>query len=238
MRKQDRLAVRTPEGAVQTSRAELQRFSNCIALTVEGDETTTDIQLKVGDKVYPATIDLRGLVTFLELKTLGATQLHGGNIIPGTILADLITSGVLRSRDETSLVLDLDRGHADLTGSFRLVKQTEDGELTGALLPDGLQLAQMGVIEPDELPEDAQTPQTEPAEPALCLLRQVTLTQDALVFTDGVSSLSLKLESSGGRLTGLSDPQEDSDAVSKSYLQTYVRQELDKLRQELGLEAE
>lgn len=236
MRKQDRLAVRTPEGAVQTSRAELQKFSNCIALTVEGDETTTDIQLKVGDKVYPATIDLRGLVTFLELKTLGATQLHGGNIIPGTIFADLITSGVLRSRDEKSIVLDLDRGHADITGSIRLAKQTEAGELVGALLPDGLQIARMGVMESDKMPEDEQTPQTEPTEPELCVLRQVTLTQDTLAFTDGVSgnSLSLKLESSGGRLTGLSDPQEDSDAVNKAY----IDRELAKLRQELGLEAE
>ena len=242
MKKQDRIAIRTPEHAAQVSRAELQKLSEGIALTVEGKETTADIQLKVGDKVYPATIDLKGLVTFADLKTLGATQIHGGNILTGTILADLITAGVLRSRDEKSIVLDLDMGRGHITGSVDLSGWNETEDLVGALRPGILQIARTGVLQSDQAPETEvlQTDQTQTTEPEVCVLRQVELTENGLVFTDAVNgkSLTLKLEEGGGRLTGLADPVEDTDAVGKSYLEAYVRGELDKLRQELNLPVE
>lgn len=246
MRKQDRIAIRTPEQAAQVSRAQLQRLSDGVALTVENKETTTSIQLKVGDKIYPATIDLKGVVTFADLKTPGSAQLHGGNIITGTISAELITAGVLRSRDEKSIILDLDRGCAHITGSVGLLGQNETGELVGALEPGMLRLTQLGALEEEPEAEDEQLHQTEEPEeeseeePEIGILQQVELTQNCLRFTDPVreKSLALRLEEAGGRLTGLADPVDSADAVSKGFLEAYVRQELQKLREELGLEAE
>jgi hypothetical protein len=242
MRKQDRIAIRTPEQAAQVSRAQLQRLSDGVALTVENKETITSIQLKVGDKIYPATIDLKGVVTFADLKTPGSAQLHGGNIITGTVSAELITAGVLRSRDEKSIILDLDRGCAHITGSVGLLGQNETGELVGALEPGMLRLTQLGALEEEPEAEDEQLHQTEEPEeePEIGILQQVELTQNCLSFTDPVreKSLALRLEEAGGRLTGLADPVDSADAVSKGFLEAYVRQELQKLRQELGLEAE
>lgn len=48
------------------------------------------------------------------------------------------------------------------------------------------------------------------------------LTPTALVFPLG-----------GGRVSGIAQPEEDTDAVNKGYLEAYVAQALDKLREEL-----
>lgn len=242
MKKQDRIAIRTPEHAAQVSRAERNKLAGSISLQAESGDTSAAVLLKVGDREIPATITFKGWVTFADLKTPGATQIHGGNILTGTILADLITAGVLRSRDEKSIVLDLDMGRGHITGSVDLSGWNETEDLVGALRPGILQIARTGVLQSDQAPETEvlQTDQTQTTEPEVCVLRQVELTETGLVFTDAVNgkSLTLKLEDGGGRLTGLADPVEDTDAVGKSYLEAYVRGELDKLRQELNLPVE
>lgn len=222
MKKQDRIAVRTLEGAMQVSRAERNKLSDSISLQVESGETSATVLLKVGDREIPATITFKGLVTFGDLKTPGKTQINGGNITTGTILADLITAGVLRSKDEKSIVLDLERGRADITGSVNLSGENEKGDLVGSLRPGVLQIAQTGIPYP---------------EAEMDILRQVELMENSLVFTDVVNgkSLVLKLEDGGGRLTGLADPVDSGDAVNKAYMENYVWWKIDELREELGL---
>lgn len=241
MKKQDRIAVRTPEGVMQVSRAERNKLSDSFSLQVESGETSAAVYLKAGDREIPAIIAFNGLVSFEDLKTLGKTQIHGGNIISGSILADLITAGVLRSQDEKSIVLDLERGRANITGSVNLSEENEEGDLMGSLRPGVLQIARTEHIEPEESPETeaSQTDRTETAEPEVGILRQMELMEGSLAFTDPVNekSLVLKLEDGEGRLTGLADPVADTDAVNKAYLEAYVLRELDKLREELGLPA-
>lgn len=174
MRKQDRIAVRTPEAAVQQSRAEIHR-----------------------------TIEKKGLVSFSDLKKAGQAEIHGGNI----------KTGVLRSADGESCVIDLDNGRADITGSVNLSGENEQGYLIGSLRPGLLQLVQTN-FQGD-------------------ILRQLQIIESNLILTDPVNgkTLTLKLEEGKGRLSGLDDPEDVSDAVNLSYL----RRELDKLREELGL---
>ena len=198
MSKQDRIAVRTPDHAAQVSRAAQKKLADSLSQTMEG------------------------LVSFTDLKTPGRTQIHGANINTGTISADRITAGVLRSKDERSIVLDLDRGLADITGSVNLTGWNEKGDLVGSLRPGVLQIALTGVPYPG-------------AE--VDILQQVQLEESGLMFSDLVTGkqLTVKLENGGGRITGLADPVEDTDAVNMAYLESYVWRKIDEIRNELGL---
>ena len=198
MKKQDRIALRTPEHAAQVSRASQKKLADSLSQTMEG------------------------LVSFSDLKTLGKTQIDGSNISTGTISADRITAGVLRSKDERSIVLDLDRGRADITGSINISGWGEQGDLIGSLRPGVLQIALTRHPDPDAEVDVRQ---------------QVLLTENSLVFSDLVKGkdLTLKLENGKGRLSGLAAPVEDTDAVNLSYLRDYVWVKIDQLRNELGL---
>ena len=198
MSKQDRIAIRTPDHATQVSRASQKKLADSLSQTMEG------------------------LVSFTDLKTPGRTQIDGSNINTGTILADLISAGVLRSKDERSIVLDLDRGRADITGSVNLTGQGEKGDLVGSLRPGVLQIALTGVPYPG-------------AE--VDILQQAKLEESSLVFSDVESGkqLTVKLENGEGRITGLADPVEDTDAVNLNYLKYYVFRKIDEIRYELGL---
>ncbi|MBQ3543339.1 MAG: hypothetical protein IJA45_09485 [Oscillospiraceae bacterium] len=70
--------------------------------------------------------------------------------------------------------------------------------------PEGVR---MWLPEAEEIPEEAA---------------RAELTPTALVFPLG-----------GGRVSGIAQPEEDTDAVNKGYLEEYVAQALDKLREEL-----
>ena len=109
-----RTAVDAGEEA-KKARSEVLQLSDSITLTVEDGEPghTAMIKLKVGDKEITGKIDLQGLVTFTNLRTSGATEINGDNITTGTILADLIKAGVIRSKDG-ALAIDLDRGRFDI----------------------------------------------------------------------------------------------------------------------------
>lgn len=189
MKKQDKIPVRSPEAAVRQSRSELNRLSRSIAL--------------------------QGYVTFTQLQTPGQTSISGENITTGSIRADRIQAGVLRSMDEKSIVIDLERGRADITGSFNVSGENEKGYLIGSLRPGSLELVQT----------DGQGR----------LLLQLALTEQGVTLSGGGRQLALTLSPEGGRLTGLADPAAEDEAVSKGYLQGYVFAQLDALRAELGL---
>ncbi len=56
----------------------------------------------------------------------GEIYINASYILSGEMLADLIKAGVIRSKDGTSVVIDLDEGNADITGTLT-TKQGVDG---------------------------------------------------------------------------------------------------------------
>lgn len=125
-----KVATETAEQAEKQAlkaHSEVLQLSDSIKLEVDNGETTAQIKLKVGDKEIPATIDMKGLVTFANLANAdGTTVINGSNITTGQILADLIKAGTIKSKDGTSLVLNLDEGTGKFTGQFYTVNQTEN----------------------------------------------------------------------------------------------------------------
>ena len=84
------------EDLERTLRSEIEQTADSISMTVENGDSTAQIVLKVGDKEIPATIDMKGLVTFSNLANAdGNTVINGSNITTGSISADLITTGTL-----------------------------------------------------------------------------------------------------------------------------------------------
>lgn len=114
--------------AVKGTHSEILKLSDSITLSVTNGEPggTALIKLKVDDKEYTGEIDLQGVVTFTNLREQGQTVINGDNITTGTILADLIKAGVIKSVDGKSLIIDLDNGTLDAIGSFRTRVVTEN----------------------------------------------------------------------------------------------------------------
>lgn len=126
----------------RTMRSEISQTADSIKLEViDGTPgNTATIKLTVGDNVYSGTIDMTGLVTFNNLETAGQTVINGSNITTGEILADLIKAGVIRSKDGSSVVIDLDAGEVDITGTFT-TKTADDGSgnrCRTRIVPDGI----------------------------------------------------------------------------------------------------
>ena len=109
-----------------------------------------------------------------------------------------------------------------LAESYQVSGENEKGFLVGSLRPGILQIAQWGVPYPGA--EDG-------------ILSQVQIIESSIAFTESVygKTLELKLEDGKGRLSGLTAPEGDTDAVNKAYLEEFVFRELDKLRAELSL---
>lgn len=112
---------------IAQTRAEIKKTANSITLSVTNDKSGTSsyFELKSGETVLSSgNITFDGFVTFLGLAT-GTTTIDGGCIKTGTILADLIKAGVLKSKDGETFVLDLDTGAFSMKGSGRF--QSPDG---------------------------------------------------------------------------------------------------------------
>lgn len=111
----------------RTMRSEIEQTADSISMSVENGDSTAQIVLKVGDREIPATIDMKGLVTFSNLANAdGTTVINGSNITTGQILADLITAGVIKSKDGESVVIDLDKGTASLIGTIKTESESGD----------------------------------------------------------------------------------------------------------------
>ena len=129
-----KVATETAEQAEKQAlkaHSEVLQLSDSIKLTVENGETTAQIKLKVGDKEIPATIDMKGLVTFANLANAdGTTVINGSNITTGQILADLIKAGTIKSKDGKSLVINLDSGESSFTTTAEVYLEPDEPELT------------------------------------------------------------------------------------------------------------
>jgi hypothetical protein len=145
VQKSIKVATNTAEQAEKVARnaqTEILQLSNSISLTVTNGESTAQIKLKVGDKEIPATIDMKGLVTFSNLANAdGTTVINGSNILTGQILADLIKAGVIKSKDGEKIVIDLDNGNVHAVGTFETEWESTDGSsVHTAVSPSGLHI--------------------------------------------------------------------------------------------------
>ena len=119
VQKSIKVATNTAEQAEKVARkaeSEILQLSDSISMTVDNGASTAQIILKVGDREIPATIDMKGLVTFSNLANAdGTTVINGSNITTGQILADLIKAGILASNDG-SVRFDLDNNILEFIG--------------------------------------------------------------------------------------------------------------------------
>ena len=203
--------ARQAANTAAAARSEVLQLSDSISLSVENGESTAQIRLKVGDREIPATIDMKGLVTFTNLEHSGTTKIDGGNIVAGRI----------RSADGISLVIDLDEGTADLTGSLTTTGHWDESGFYRytEVSPEGIHVWR----------RDAQYNSDETG-----------ITQGKVTVSEGfdraeLSAKTLRFVQGNGRISGLAEPAEDTEPVTKAYMEQYVWQELDKLREAIGL---
>ena len=81
--------------------SEIKQTVDSISLTVTDDvdeSKTASIVLKIGEKEQSGTIDMTGIVSFIDLSEENSkTIIHGGNIITGTITANQIAADAITS---------------------------------------------------------------------------------------------------------------------------------------------
>ena len=208
MQRQDRLGVRTA--------TELERKYNIKKIHNTAEKASSDmrqlpeslgLQVKNGETTATVTLkvgdrEVSQLIDMRGLVSLLGLRTEGEIPVNGGNVF-----GKLQSEDKERLVLDLAAGVAALTGVFR----TAGENTTGVFEPGRLMLEKT----------DAQG----------TVLLRLQLREDSVELTAEDASLKLQLREGKGRLSGLSEPEEDKDAANKAY----VDRELQKLRQELGL---
>jgi hypothetical protein len=178
-------------------RSEIKQQADSISMSVENGETTAQIILKVGDKEIPATIDMKGLVTFSNLANADdTTVINGGNI----------TAGAIKSKDGKSVVIDLDNSVVTMTGSITSEKEADkDGNIHSAnFSPYGLDAY---VVENGETL----------ASKTFVAGKGITIVEKG----DEPNPLVLGASNGERYLFGLTDPKGDTYAVSKGYLGKY-----------------
>ncbi len=83
--------VEKMEGDMEVFESKIEQTADALDLTVKKGEIISAINLSPENIVISSgKIDLSGCVTFTDLDTPGATEIHGSNIITGTINADSI----------------------------------------------------------------------------------------------------------------------------------------------------
>ena len=189
-------------------------------LSVDNGSVTAEITLMVGDVEIKRTIHMQGLASLLALKTAGEVQVNGKNIV----------------------------GTVELTG-----EQDEEGNWKKVeVSPEGVKVK---LLEENEAAEEVESACAE-LSPVVLMLQgkhagfevahtegqedaetgEITgqgITMKLEDFLTG-AALRLLLQSGKVRISGLTEPEEDTDAVNKAY----IDRELAKLRQELGLNQE
>lgn len=229
MSKQDRQGVRTP--------AEVERKHK-----FEKIRGTADSALSVAQEAKRAAENLDGNLTqeeiFNRLTNDGKMKgiyMHDGELYinatyikTGEFMADLIKAGVIKSVDGKSIVIDLDKGTATLTGSITTEEQQDDESesVYTKVTPTNIHLV-------------ASTPlQTQ--------VRDIKLTKKGLniryigdgfdneidIFADTPciairdcgtgKSIEISLENGSTRIKGIDAPTEDTDAANKAYVDAQI----------------
>ena len=118
------IVLKAGETEVDSGEIDLTDVVTASSLSLEvtgGVGNKASIVLKAGDtELGSGEIDLKGLVTFTNLDeklgTAGSTVINGSNITTGEILADLIKTGVIKSKDG-SVQIDLSNNKVTIDGT-------------------------------------------------------------------------------------------------------------------------
>jgi hypothetical protein len=155
--------------------------------------------------------------------------INASYIKTGTFLADLIKAGVIRSIDGESIVIDLDKGTAMLTGSLKTVLATDDegdevsaemsaGEITVITQNRSVTIDKFGVnvVYDDGITKCGVDLSANPRSASITLRDYDTFV--GLQIVSGDKWLQLN----GGKITGLNAPKDDTDAANKAYVDAQI----------------
>lgn len=180
------------------------------------------------------------------LPVVGDAAERAALVEAGSTLAELITSGVIKSQDGESLVLDLDNGTVDAAGRVRVKGTTSDGHTyTVELTPGDIKIetdfsgeiykvdihSRSMSLENDTalidlgIPEDAGCPQFQMVNKAKGV---VSVTADAtedqahfrVAYENGPYENEVRMYANryGAQIGGLTEPVMSYDAVPKEYV--------------------
>ncbi len=116
------------------------------AAAEEAEQAAQDLERKMTPEQILAILTDGGKNQGLYRGEDGELYINATYIASGELLADLIKAGVIKSRDGESLVIDLDRGTADLTGTLQTTRGTNEdgGEEFTRVFPNGLRIHREG----------------------------------------------------------------------------------------------
>lgn len=119
----------------------------------------------------------------------GEIYINASYIVSGELLANIIKSGVIKSVDGESVVIDLDNGFAKLNGTIRTQEETVEGDITAfsRVMPSSIDVV-----------AQEKNPVTGVSNP--------------------IASVVVGVDGSRGFVTGLSSPVFGDDAVNKDYV--------------------
>lgn len=251
MSKQDRQGVRTATG--------LEQKYNFGKSFTEIRNIATDAQ-EVAHYAAESVIGLDGkldheeifnrLTNNGELKGIymgddGELYINATYIKSGEFLADLIKAGVIRSKDGTSVVIDLDNGNAELTGNITTKTGTHEGVLSKAKIAPGyvqvssdtaaeqatLTSRHLGIINDNKGDVSLGVSMVMSSDSPMHYESQMSLhsLDDSGKIVSSVKAFASPYRSC---VTGLTTPVDDSDAVNKDYADDIERNALSYAQQE------
>lgn len=251
MSKQDRQGVRTPAD-LERKYSFNKRFAEAMNLADDAQETAEQAEKKVEDLNKELDHDeiFRRLTKDGTLQGLyrgddGELYINASYIKSGTILADLIKAGVIRSQDDKKrIVIDLNKGYASLAGNFTTRSETDDGDpYYTTMNPEGISIKpsdqstiscsmQKNSVTIDSktslvslatdrggLYDNASIWMSNPAGD-ITLSLDVTNPGPEQVMSNraGTVKLTTKIKGLRAYITGLTAPVDASDAANKAYV--------------------
>ena len=148
MSKQDRQGARTATDLERRYNFG-KKFSEVIGVASDAQRAAEDAkeaaeeldELLTSDEIFNRLTN-NGALQGLYRGNDGELYINASYIKSGEFLADLIKAGVIRSKDGNGVVIDLDNGTAEITGSYKTVEQENDSGniVSGELMPAWVRL--------------------------------------------------------------------------------------------------
>lgn len=132
------------------------------------------------------------------------------------INATYIVSGIIKSPDGTSLVIDLENGNADLTGTIKTLTEMVDGnEVYAKMRPSGFTAVSVNGGLVSALTHEGVVLS---GQASLVKLTAKDGEVALLMAEDGIGAFTAGLSNGRVYLTGLTAPVDGADAVNKAYV--------------------
>ena len=248
MSKQDRQGVRTATDLERRYNFG-KKFSDVLGVANDAQEAADAAQAaadKINERMTHEEIfnllTKDGTLQGLYRGNDGDLYFNGSFIRSGEILADLIKAGVIKSKDGTSVVIDLDNGNAKITGTLETEKETVDGkEYYAKVNPTGIWIGAEDEGRYLDMTNYRLTLSTRNSYINLAAYRGADSDNTAFWVTDSSGTYMLnigdwcgvwqymhnadrtlgietKIEGERAYITGLTAPVNSADAVNKAYV--------------------